>query len=392
MLTRIKRKIAIFGATGNIGIQTINVVSHLDSFVITAITGHNQHSKLIEQCRQLKPQYVALEKEACIESIQMLTAATETLYYGKNALADLARLANYDIAVFATVGIYGLGALIEAIKRGKRICLANKESLVVAGDILLPLAKQYGAELIPIDTEHSAMFQCLQGEPVESISKIILTCSGGPFLNVDEDKMNVATVQQSLKHPTWNMGPTISIESATLINKGFEVIEAHHLFDMPYQKIEVIIHPESIVHSCIEFVDGNIKAVLSKADVGIAIQYALTYPDRAAFPNHFKQFNAIGTLSFIKPNVKKFPLLALAYQVGKRGGLHPTVLNAANEVAVNAYLAGYISFGMMARVIKKTINLFRLTIDDLPVNESSIVSLDASVKAATTKLLDEIRI
>lgn len=387
-----KQKIAIFGSTGNIGLQTIKVVAELDSFVITAITGHNQSNKLLEQSRQLMPHAVALEKEVPIETIQSLAASVKTVYYGKHALSQLAKFAEYDVAVFATIGVYGLPALIEAIKRGKRICLANKASIVVAGEIILPLLKQYGAELIPIDSEHSAIFQCIRGESVECISKIILTCSGGPFLTVDEDTMNVATIEQSLKHRAWHMGRILSVESATLMNKGFEVIEAHHLFGIPYQKIGIIIHPESIVHAFVAFIDGTIKAVLSQTNMSIAIQYALTYPNRAAFPSSFNLFNAISNFSFIQPNEKKFPLLALGYEVGKMGGLHPAVLNAANEIAVNAYLEGHISFGMIAPLIKKVMPLFSSIIKDLPIDEHSIMTLNELVKTETTQLLNEIRI
>ena len=278
-----------------------------------------------------------------------------------------------DLVLSAIVGAAGLKPTLEAIHKGKDIALANKETMVMAGEVVTKAARQSGSRILPVDSEHCAVFQCLQGCPnPQEVHKVILTASGGPFRQLDQNQFHKITLRQALKHPTWRMGPKITIDSATLMNKGLEVIEAHYLFNVPYEKIDIVVHPESIIHSMVEYIDGSVLAQLGTTDMQIPIQYALTYPKRAFSPVDRLDLTAIQRLRFERPNHHKFPCLDLAYEAGKKGGGFPAVLNAANEVAVARFLREDISFVDIPKIIEKTLKKFR------PLTNST---LDAILKS-----------
>ena len=374
-----KVKIALFGATGNIGQQVIDTVSNLESYKITALSAHAQQMALLAINKTIKAEHIAFT-QAISKELQKTLGATTNLYLGNNALTNLAKYADYDIAFIATEGIVALEAIIEAIKRRKRICLVNKQSLVVAGEFLIPLIKQYQTELIPVDSEHNAIFQCLLGESIEDVKKIILTCSGGPFLNKTAKQIATADLNQACQHPTWLMGPKINIQSALLLNKGFEVIEAHYLFQKDYQDIEVIIHPESIIHSMVEFNDGFTKAILSKPMMKYAIQFALTYPKREQICNNSASHLKLQNLSFSAPDIHKFPLLNLCYAIGKKGGLYPTILNAVSNSIIEDCLSHKIQFASITNAIQQGLEHFCNKYDYLPLCVESIFHVDTEIK------------
>jgi len=269
---------------------------------------------------------------------------------------ELVQRDDTDIVISSLVGFAGLRPTIKAIKSGKNIALANKETLVVAGELIMELARKNNVSIIPVDSEHSAILQCLIGEDPATIAKVILTASGGPFLNTPIEKLKTATVDEALNHPNWQMGNKITIDSATLMNKGLEVIEAHHLFGLPADKIEVVIHPQSIIHSMVEFIDGSVKAQLGVPDMKIPIQYALTYPERTVSNFERVNFTEMGTMMFRKPDIEQFPCLRLALEAMRAGGSMPTVLNAANEIAVHAFLNNEITFMQIPEFIEKAMN------------------------------------
>ena len=350
------KKVLVLGSTGSIGINTLNVIRSLPGqFKITALTVNSRIDLLEPQIVEFSPECVVVnEEKPAAELRKRLKGKTEVLS-GSGGLSAVAAKCDYDIFIGAMVGSVGLAPAIQAIKKGKRVALANKETLVVAGELVTQLARLYGAEIIPVDSEHSAVFQCLIGENINQVEKLILTASGGPFLNKSKaDFLNV-TIEEALNHPNWKMGNKITIDSASMMNKGLEVIEAKWLFNIQQDKIDVVIHPQSIIHSMVQFVDGSVKAQLGLPDMKLPIQYALTYPER--LKNNYPKVNlpSIGKLTFFEPDLDKFECLKIAYSALESGGSAPCVLNAANEVAVDKFLKGNIKFSRIPYIINKSL-------------------------------------
>lgn len=350
------KKILVLGSTGSIGINTLNVIRNFpDKFQVSALTVNTRIDLLEPQIYEFKPSVVVVKDEKLAAELRRrLTFKCEVLS-GIEGLIYAAAELDYDILLGAMVGFAGLAPTLEAIKRGKRIALANKETLVVGGEIVTKLCEKHNAELIPVDSEHSAIYQCLVGEQIESVNKIILTASGGPFLHLKKEEFKNVTVKDALNHPTWRMGNKITIDSASMMNKGLEVIEAHWLFNLPKEKIEVLIHPQSIIHSMVEFIDGSIKAQMGLPDMKLPIQYALGYPERLESSFNKTCLPEIKNLTFFSPDLDKFECLKLAYQVLEQSGTAPCVLNAANEVAVERFLNGNIKFSYIPTLISKTL-------------------------------------
>ena len=352
-----KKKVFILGSTGSIGVNTLDVIRlHPDKFEVEGITANRNIDLLETQIKEFHPKVVVIRDQKSAEKVRARIPRETNLLVGEKGLMEATKNADYDILLSALVGFSGLEPTIEGIKRGKRIALANKETLVVAGEIITELSQKYNSEIIPVDSEHSAIFQCLVGEKQNEIKKLHLTASGGPFFNKSKEELQKVTVKEALNHPNWDMGNKVTIDSASMMNKGLEMIEAHWLFNLPKEKINVIIHPQSIIHSMVEFVDGSIKAQLSQPDMRLPIQYALSYPER--FPNDFTLTNLtdIIELSFFKPDFSKFECLKLAFDVLEEGGTAPCILNAANEVAVDRFLSKEISFLEIPTFIKKALN------------------------------------
>ena len=345
------RRIAVLGSTGSIGMQTLDVARrHPDKIEIVALAAGRRASEVFEQAKEFNVRTVALGEEPNCEIPDGIDVTI-----GPKAVAELVDLNEVDVVVNALVGAAGLRASYEALNAGKVLALANKESLVVGGDLIMPLAanvderrRELGiapengpaGALMPIDSEHGAIYQCLIGEEHREVERLWVTASGGPFRGKKSDELKHITAKEALAHPTWNMGPKITIDSSTLMNKGLEVIEAHHLFDMPYDKICVVVQPQSAIHSMVEFSDGSVKAHLGTTDMRIPIQYALSYPERWEAPVQPLDFTKLGSLEFAEPDVETFKCLALAREAGMRGGTLPCVMNAANEIAVASFLAG----------------------------------------------------
>ncbi|MEW5820837.1 MAG: 1-deoxy-D-xylulose-5-phosphate reductoisomerase [Cyanobacteriota bacterium] len=352
------KNISILGSTGSIGQQTLEVIKTLPNhFKVISLAAGKNIQLLSWQIEEFKPEYVSVysEKEAD-ELKNMLNGYLPEILIGSEGLKYIAGQDNSELIIIAVVGITGLVPTIEAIKAKKTIALANKETLVAGGNLVIPEAKKNNVKILPIDSEHSAIFQCLSNSN-KSLNKIIITASGGPFRTWDKDSINTASIEQALTHPNWNMGPKVTIDSATLMNKGLEIIEARWLFDIDYCNIDVLIHPQSIVHSMIEFIDGSILAQLSTPTMHLPIQYALTYPDRLECSLvEPLNLSKIKKLEFYPPDLEKFPCLNLAYKVGNMQGTYPAVLNAANEVAVNAYINGKINFYDIYNCVNSCIN------------------------------------
>lgn len=350
------KSLAIFGSTGSIGQNSIEVVRKFpDRFKINILTANSSCDELIKQALEFSPQVVVIRDNEKLPILKENLNSKIEILSGDDGLLKAAAEYDYDIFIGAMVGFSGMIPTIEAIKRGKRIALANKETLVVAGELVTGLLKEHNSELIPIDSEHSALFQCLVGEKIEEVRKIILTASGGPFLKKSKDEFNSVTVEEALNHPNWKMGSKISIDSASMMNKGLEVIEAHWLFGLNKDKIEVVIHPQSIIHSMVEFIDGSVKAQLSTPDMKLPIQYALSYPER--LKSNFVETNlpSLHQLTFFEPDMNKFECLNLAYRVMEEGGTAPCILNAANEIAVEKFLKGFIKFSQIPYIILKSL-------------------------------------
>ena len=339
------KKIFILGSTGSIGVNTLNVLRNFpDLFTVSALTANSNSDLLLKQLNEFHPEYVVVKEEEPAKKIKEYIPPGCKLLTGNDGLINAAIEADYDIFVGAMVGFAGLAPTIQAIKRGKRIALANKETLVVAGEVVNNYCLESGAQIIPVDSEHSAIFQFLVGESIAEVEKLIITASGGPILNKDNSSFENATVDEALNHPNWKMGNKITIDSATMMNKGLEVIEALWLFGLSADKIEVVIHPQSIIHSMVQFKDGSIKAQMGLPDMKLPIQYALSYPER--LKNDFERTNLpeIGTLNFYEPNLNKFECLKLAFDALEIGGMAPCVINAANEIAVERFLNREIKF------------------------------------------------
>lgn len=353
-----KQTVAILGSTGSIGTQTLDVIDrHSELFEVYALTAHSNIDLLVEQARIYRPEVVAIADERHYKTLrEALDGLPVKVFAGADSICQIAAMSPIDTVVTAMVGYSGLLPTVRAIEAGKKIALANKETLVVAGELVTDLALRNRVDIVPIDSEHSAIFQCLVGENENSVEKLILTASGGAFRDTLKDDLRLATAADALRHPTWKMGAKITIDSATMMNKGFEVIEARWLFDIPIDKIEVIIHPQSIVHSMVQFCDGSIKAQLGQPDMRHPIQYALTFPDRLDAQVERANLADIHQLTFEKPDYEKFRNLGLAYDALRRGGNIPCILNAANEVAVDAFLKGKIGFFAMSDIIEQTIS------------------------------------
>ena len=351
-----KKRIAILGSTGSIGTKSLEIIEHNpDIFEVEVLTANNNVELLIKQARKFQPNAVVIANK---EKYQIVSDALHNypvkVYAGSDAIKQVVQMDSIDMILTAMVGYSGLIPTYFALKSGKNIALANKETLVVAGDIITRLAREKNADIIPVDSEHSAIFQCLMGETGNPVEKIILTCSGGPFRGKSMKELENVTVEMALDHPNWEMGKKITIDSATLINKGFEVIEAHWLFGLPSSKIEVVVHPQSIVHSFVQFEDGSLKAQLGLPDMRLPIQYAMAFPHRIKNNYPRLDFNNFPSLSFEKPDKIKFRNLALAYQALDAGGNLPCILNAANEVVVQTFLEGRIGFFKMSEIIEST--------------------------------------
>lgn len=353
-----KQTVAILGSTGSIGTQTLDVIDrHSELFEVYALTAHSNIDLLVEQAKRYRPEVVAIADERHYKTLrEALDGLPIKVFAGADSICQIAAMSPIDMVVTAMVGYSGLLPTVRAIKAGKKIALANKETLVVAGELVTDLALRNRVDIVPIDSEHSAIFQCLVGENENSVEKLILTASGGAFRDTPKDDLRLATAADALRHPTWKMGSKITIDSATMMNKGFEVIEARWLFDIPIDKIEVIIHPQSIVHSMVQFCDGSIKAQLGQPDMRHPIQYALTFPDRLDAQVERANLADIHQLTFERPDYEKFRNLRLAYDALRRGGNIPCILNAANEVAVDAFLKGKIGFFAMSDIIEQTIS------------------------------------
>jgi 1-deoxy-D-xylulose-5-phosphate reductoisomerase len=350
--------IAIIGSTGSIGTQALDVVrAHPDQFSVQVLTANSNAQMLIQQAIEFMPTAVVIVAENQYQFVkESLAHLPIEVFSGSTALLHVVTYPSIHIVLTATVGFSGLEPTIAAIKAGKDIALANKETLVVAGHIVMPLAAKHGVRIIPVDSEHSAIYQCLVGEELNPIESIILTASGGPFRGFTKQQLEVVTPQQALKHPNWSMGNKITIDSATLMNKGLEVIEARWLFDVPSAHIQVVVHPQSIVHSMVVFQDGSVKAQLGLPDMKLPIQYALAFPTRLSNTFPRADFAALSTLTFLAPDYSNFPCLNLAFTVLEIGGSAPCILNAANEIAVTRFLSGQISFTDIPRLIHYCIN------------------------------------
>ncbi len=352
------KTVAIIGSTGSIGTQALDVLQSLQGeYEVIALAANKNIELLSKQIQLFQPRFATLkDKESREELKKIIDDGKTKIIDTESCLEETINRANADITLISVVGSAGLLPSLTAAKLGKRLALANKESLVIGGDLLINTCKKYNTELIPVDSEHSAIFQCLLGQDTDQVEKIILTASGGPFFKVDKEIMDNASVKEALNHPNWDMGGKITIDSATMMNKGLEVIEAHYLFDLSYDKIDVLIHPQSIVHSLVEYSDGSLIAQLGLADMRVPIQFAFSYPQRQKRAQSFSLIDK--KLEFFEPDLEKFGCLKLAYEAGKAGNDRPVVLNAANEVAVEYFLSKKISFGSIYRIVKETLEVF----------------------------------
>ena len=381
-----KKQIAILGSTGSIGTQALGVINeHSDLFEVEVLTANNNSALLIEQAKKFKPNTVVITNEDKYKEVDdALFDLGIKVFAGAQSLEEVVEGENIDIVLTALVGYSGLKPTIRAIKAKKNIALANKETLVVAGDLITKLCQEYNVQIYPVDSEHSAIFQCLVGEAYNPIEKIYLTASGGPFRGWAKEKLQNIKKEQALKHPNWEMGAKITIDSATLMNKGLEVIEAKWLFDLKAEQIEVVVHPQSVIHSAVQFEDGSIKAQLGIPDMKLPIQYALGFPER--LKNTFKRFNFMDypNLTFEKPDAKTFRNLQLAYDAMEKGGNMPCILNAANEIAVAAFLQDKIGFLNMSDLIADCME--KITFVSNPTLEDYIATDEATRKLANELL------
>jgi 1-deoxy-D-xylulose-5-phosphate reductoisomerase len=352
-----KKRVAILGSTGSIGTQALDVISrNRDKFEVTVLTANNNITLLAKQVIEFEPKFVVIGNTAKYEELKgILEHYPVEVQAGENAIADVVKLDDIDIVLTAMVGYSGLLPTINAIKAKKDIALSNKETMVVAGELINLLARENNVKILPVDSEHSAIFQCLQGETPESVEKIILTASGGPFVGKTAEYLKTVTKNEALKHPCWDMGAKVTIDSASLMNKGLEVIEARWLFDITPDRIDVVVHRQSIIHSMVQFVDGSIKAQMGVPDMRLPIQYALGYPARISSNLPRFNFTNYPSLTFEQPDIKTFRNLQLAFDALKKGGNQPCVLNAANEIVVEAFLNDKIGFFEMSDIIEKTL-------------------------------------
>lgn len=386
-----KKQICILGSTGSIGTQALDVIAqHEDLYEVYCLTANNRIEELAAQAHRFNPAAVVVANEARYDELCSLMADMPDVkvYAGAKALCDIVEADPIDMVLTAMVGFSGLEPTIHAIKAKKKICLANKETLVVAGELICRLAMENHVQILPVDSEHSAIFQSIVGEGDNEIEKILLTCSGGPFRTLPAEKLALVKAADALKHPTWKMGAKITIDSATLMNKGFEVMEAKWLFGVPADKIQVLIHPQSVVHSAVQFVDGGIKAQLGVPDMRLPIQYAFSYPDRLSLNG--ERLNLFERpLEFFEPDVEKFRCLALAYEAIKRGGNMPCILNAANEVVNAAFRRDEISYPAMADIIERTMQTVAF---DTTTSLDTYLKTDAEARAVAQEKVDAMKL
>ena len=385
-MSETKKQIAILGSTGSIGTQALEVIAENDTlFEVYAITANNQVDLLIEQAHKFKPEMVAIANETHYQKLkEALSDLPIKVFAGNDSIAQVAEMQPIDIVLTAMVGYSGLKPTINAIKAGKKIALANKETLVVAGELICDLVEKYNSAILPVDSEHSAIFQCLVGEGNNTIEKLILTASGGPFRTKSIHELEHVTSAQALKHPNWDMGAKITIDSASMMNKGFEIIEAKWLFGVTPDQIDVVVHPQSIIHSMVQFADGSIKAQLGLPDMKLPIQYAFTYPDRLKTNFPRLDFDICSQFTFERPDLERFRNLGFAYYAMEQGGNMPCILNAANEIVVEAFLQNKIGFLQMSDIIEdvmaKANFIAKPTYDDY-------VETDKQVRILTTNKL-----
>ena len=385
------KQIAILGSTGSIGTQTLDVVrQHPEAFSVYALTAHRSVDMLIQQALEFNPAVVCIADEAYYPRLrEALSDLPIQVMAGEKAIAEMVTMPEIDVVVAAMVGYAGLRPTIEAIRAKKTIALANKETLVVAGEIICRLAQRYKVNILPVDSEHSAIFQSMVGESRDSIEQLLLTASGGPVRTYTYEQMQHVTAVQALQHPNWEMGAKITIDSASMMNKGFEVIEARWLFDIPVEKIQVLVHPQSVVHSAVQFVDGSVKAQLGTPDMRIPIQYALTYPERWQSDVPRLDLFATKQLTFEEPDLQRFPNLRLAYEAMEKGGNMPCILNAANEVVNLAFREGRCGFLQMSEVIAET--MAKTTFITEPTYEDYVQTDRLARQIATTILNNPIQ-
>ena len=357
------KKIAILGSTGSIGTQTLDVVrAHSDELEVVALAAGSNKERLKEQIREFHPELVSLSDEKKAQELkEELAGEAVEVVCGMDGLIEVAGIDSADVVVTAVVGMMGILPTMEAIRKGKDIALANKETLVTAGHLIIPMAREYGVSILPVDSEHSAIFQCLQGEPKKALDKILLTASGGPFRGKSAEFLETVTLEDALNHPNWSMGPKITIDSSTMVNKGLEVMEAKWLFGVDYSQIEVVIQPQSIIHSMVQYIDGAVIAQLGTPDMRVPIDYALFYPERRSLPGERLDFSKLSQITFEKPDYKVFRGLSLAIEAGKTGGTMPTVFNAANERAVAKFLKGEIKYTDIVRSIEKCMDAHKVS-------------------------------
>jgi 1-deoxy-D-xylulose-5-phosphate reductoisomerase len=379
-----KKRIAILGSTGSIGRQTLDVISAFkDEFEVIGLAAGSNAQLLAEQIKEHNPRFVSVKDSTLAQELKaILKNPSFEIFWGDIGLEFISSC-SCDIVVNGLVGALGLKPTISALSHGKRVAFANKETLVIAGDLIKDLLVKNRGEIIPLDSEHVAIHQCLSGQKIDTVKRMILTASGGPFRTWDIDQIKAATKEQALKHPTWVMGQKITIDSATLMNKGLEVIEAMNLFNIDSKKIDVLIHPQSIMHSAVEFIDGNIISQLGATDMKLPIQYSLFYPERRELPfNLFCDLLSIGKLEFEKPDMEKFPCLKLAYEVASKGKSYPIVINAANEIAVDKFLKEEITFFDIPKIISRALE------SHSPVSTSSLEDILEVDKEVRVKILE----
>lgn len=375
------KNISILGVTGSIGTQTLDVLRfHKDKFKLVGISAYKNIDLVLDIIKEFKPKVIAINSKEGFEKLKSLEHTLEgefEILYGMEGLIRVATLNEADIVLTSVVGMIGLKPTLEAIRCKKDIALANKETLVVAGELVMSEAKKYGVKILPVDSEHSAIFQCLQGNDLEAVDKIIVTASGGPFRGYSKEQLENVTLGEALNHPKWSMGKKITIDSSTLMNKGLEVIEAHWLFNCDYENIEVVVHPQSIIHSMVQYKDGAVIAQLGVPDMKLPIQYALNYPLRDNNISEKLDFYKIKELNFYEPDMETFKCLKLAYKAGKIGGLMPTILNGANEICVDLFLNKKIKYLEIPKIVEECMNLFK---SNKEVTLENIIELDKTVR------------
>lgn len=382
-----KQQICILGSTGSIGTQALDVIEqHSDLYEVYCLTANNRVQELAEQARKFHPAAVVIANEARYEELKNMLSDEPDIkvYAGAQALCDIVQAEPIDMVLASMVGFSGLEPTIHAIKARKKICLANKETLVVAGELICNLAQEYHVPILPVDSEHSAIFQSLVGEGDNEVEKILLTCSGGPFRNYTHEQLEKVTAADALKHPTWDMGAKITIDSASLMNKGFEVTEAKWLFGVPADKIEVLIHPQSVVHSAVQFVDGAVKAQLGVPDMRLPIQYAFSFPQRLHLNGDRLDLFKTQDLQFFKPDYQKFKCLQLAFDAIRKGGNMSCIVNAANEIVNAGFRKGECGFLQMADIIEET--MAKATFDSNP-DLDVYLQTDAEARCIATELM-----